>query len=80
MVHCGYEPTAVTETFGSLRGLWGAARTMLFGSSGRHKPSKPLPSLSSVLPIVNAGPTGCGNRCSEPMVNLRGHSPPSICG
>ncbi len=22
MVHCGYEPTAVNETFGSLRGLW----------------------------------------------------------
>jgi hopanoid biosynthesis associated radical SAM protein HpnH len=34
MVHCGYEPTAVAETFGSLRGLWGAARNVLFGPAG----------------------------------------------
>jgi hopanoid biosynthesis associated radical SAM protein HpnH len=38
MVHCGYEPTAVHETFNSWRGLWAAARTTLFGL-------KPLPEL-----------------------------------
>ena len=32
MVHCGYEPTAVDETFGSLRGLLGAARATLLGA------------------------------------------------
>jgi hopanoid biosynthesis associated radical SAM protein HpnH len=31
MVHCGYEPTAVAQTFGSLRGLLGAARFTLMG-------------------------------------------------
>ncbi|MGH7200612.1 MAG: adenosyl-hopene transferase HpnH, partial [Planctomycetaceae bacterium] len=31
MVHCGYEPTAVSETFGSLKGLAAAARLTLFG-------------------------------------------------
>ena len=39
MVHCGYEPTAVHETFNSWRGLWAAARTTLFGL-------KPLPELA----------------------------------
>ncbi len=31
MVHCGYEPSAVAETFGSLRGLLATARLALFG-------------------------------------------------
>ncbi len=31
MVHCGYEPTAVSQTFGSLRGFVETARTVLFG-------------------------------------------------
>ncbi|HEX4131220.1 MAG TPA: adenosyl-hopene transferase HpnH [Pirellulales bacterium] len=31
MVHCGYEPTAVAETFGSLRGFLLTARLTLFG-------------------------------------------------
>jgi hypothetical protein len=31
MVHCGYEPAAVEATFGSLRGLLGTARLMIFG-------------------------------------------------
>ncbi|MBW3542274.1 MAG: adenosyl-hopene transferase HpnH [Planctomycetes bacterium] len=32
MVHSGYEPTAVSETFGSLRGLMRTARLVLFGA------------------------------------------------
>ena len=31
MVHCGYEPTAVTESFRSLRGLLTTARLTLLG-------------------------------------------------
>jgi hopanoid biosynthesis associated radical SAM protein HpnH len=31
MVHCGYEPTAVAQTFGTLRGMAAAARLTLFG-------------------------------------------------
>jgi len=31
MVHCGYEPTAVSETFGSWRGFLAAARGAVFG-------------------------------------------------
>ncbi|MGH9175855.1 MAG: adenosyl-hopene transferase HpnH, partial [Vicinamibacterales bacterium] len=41
MVHCGYEPTAVSETFGSLRGLAAAARLTLFGP--RDKEPEPDP-------------------------------------
>ncbi len=31
MVHCGYEPTAIEQTFGSWRGFAATARTTLFG-------------------------------------------------
>ncbi|RLS57249.1 MAG: adenosyl-hopene transferase HpnH [Planctomycetota bacterium] len=43
MVHCGYEPTAVHETFNSWRGLWAAARTTLFGL--KPLPELPVPSV-----------------------------------
>jgi hopanoid biosynthesis associated radical SAM protein HpnH len=33
MVHCGYEPSAITATFGSLRGFLATARTTLLGLS-----------------------------------------------
>src|SRR5579884_574641 len=32
MVHSGYEASAVDDTFGSLRGLWSAAKATLFGA------------------------------------------------
>jgi hopanoid biosynthesis associated radical SAM protein HpnH len=38
MVHCGYEPTAVAQTFGSLRGLLGAARFTLMGPPREQGP------------------------------------------
>jgi len=41
MVHCGHEPTAVQETFSSFKGLFGAARVVLFGPLK----GKPLPEL-----------------------------------
>ena len=43
MVHCGYEPTAVHETFNSWRGIWAAARTTLFGL--KELPALPVPSV-----------------------------------
>ena len=46
MVHSGYEPTAVQQTFGSLRGLLRAARVTLFGLG-----PKPSPSEASSLPL-----------------------------
>jgi hypothetical protein len=32
MVHCGYEPSAVNHTFGSIGGLFGTVKAMLRGS------------------------------------------------
>jgi hopanoid biosynthesis associated radical SAM protein HpnH len=32
MVHCGYEPSAVDHTFGSVGGMWGTIKAMLFKS------------------------------------------------
>jgi hopanoid biosynthesis associated radical SAM protein HpnH len=44
MVHCGYEPTAVHQTFTSLKGLAKAARVTLFG----------LPKLEQLPPVPAA--------------------------
>jgi hopanoid biosynthesis associated radical SAM protein HpnH len=38
MVHSGYEPSAVAETFGSLRGLWTTVKLMLLPGSRRRPP------------------------------------------
>lgn len=54
MVHCGYEPTAVHETFNSFRGLLAAARVTLFGQPPARSPipesvvTRPAP----VMPVV----------------------------
>ncbi len=48
MVHCGFEPTAVSETFGSLHSLLKVARLTLFGT----KDESQLPELESVDPPV----------------------------
>ncbi|HEY2827493.1 MAG TPA: DUF3463 domain-containing protein, partial [Pirellulales bacterium] len=63
MVHCGYEPTAVSETFGSLRGMWAAARSVFFGLqphrqaevAGRRDERSPsrLPTLPIVMPMAH---------------------------
>ena len=44
MVHSGYEASAVDDTFGSLRGLWGAAKATLFGE---HRNEAALKALES---------------------------------
>lgn len=43
MVHCGYEPTAVSETFGTLKGLLAAARLSLLGPKRAAQPLPPSP-------------------------------------
>jgi hypothetical protein len=43
MVHCGYEPTAVSQTFGSWRGLAAAARMTLWGPSRQNDPTSDDP-------------------------------------
>ena len=37
MVHCGYEPSAVAATFGSLRGLLATAWLTMFGTRSTHE-------------------------------------------
>jgi hopanoid biosynthesis associated radical SAM protein HpnH len=44
MVHCGYEPTAVAETFGTLKGFLRTARLTLFGA--KPEPLDDLPALN----------------------------------
>jgi hopanoid biosynthesis associated radical SAM protein HpnH len=73
MMHSGYEPTAVSETFGSLRGLRAAARAVLFGRpktrrselasdaflcTAAHKSSVPKPLLPIIMPTTNDGCSG----------------------
>lgn len=50
MVHCGYEPSAVEATFGSLRGFLRTVRLTLLGS----KPGPPLPPEQRLPPFVPA--------------------------
>jgi hypothetical protein len=55
MMHCGYEPSAISATFGSLGGLFGAARSVMFGSKRRPAPistgvgDRPV---ASQLPVI----------------------------
>jgi hopanoid biosynthesis associated radical SAM protein HpnH len=54
MVHCGYEPTAVDQTFGTLKGLLTAARVTLFGL--RPLPTKAAAPAEQPRPVRPAGP------------------------
>jgi len=71
MVHSGYEPSAVTSTFGSLAGFLRTARVSLFGPTR----GKPLPEVTAtritsddapkaLLPIIDlarGSEAGCGS-------------------
>jgi hopanoid biosynthesis associated radical SAM protein HpnH len=81
MVHCGYEPTAVSATFGSLRGLWGAARSVIGGGRSRkgigaEAPVRvPKPALLPVLTNV----TGCrSGGCQPTPISIAESSGPSL--
>jgi hopanoid biosynthesis associated radical SAM protein HpnH len=75
MMHCGYEPTAVNETFGSLRGMWAAARSVLFGlrphnstETGALKGNNSTPlmqNLPVIMPMTNGGCAGSHCRAEE---------------
>jgi len=53
MVHCGYEPTAVAQTFSSLRGLAAAARFTLLGPSRSNEPESDDPvTFGAPAPVV----------------------------
>lgn len=55
MVHCGHEPTAVAETFGSLRGFARVVRRTLFGPASVPAPATiPQPGALPVVPAVTA--------------------------
>ena len=55
MVHCGYEPAAVEATFGSIAGLLGTARLMLFGAPKRPLPPLPEPAPAAPLRVQPNG-------------------------
>ncbi|HEV3300911.1 MAG TPA: adenosyl-hopene transferase HpnH [Planctomycetaceae bacterium] len=52
MVHCGYEPTAVSQTFGSWRGLAAAARLTLLGPSRDSDPTSDEPLSFAPAPVL----------------------------
>jgi hopanoid biosynthesis associated radical SAM protein HpnH len=65
MVHCGYEATAVTETFSSWKGLWRTARLTLLGSPRTELPPEaweeesPAPSeLLNLAPLPRENARG----------------------
>ncbi len=63
MVHCGYEPSAVLATFGSLGGLLATARLMLIGPP--REPVEPV-ELAPVLPSpVFAAPSRPRTRTAD---------------
>jgi hopanoid biosynthesis associated radical SAM protein HpnH len=68
MVHCGYEPTAVAETFGSLRGLLAVARLTLFGPP-RGKAPAPVAAPQPLLPLVQLSAATDGCLCASAINN-----------
>lgn len=52
MVHSGYEPTAVTETFTTWRGFWKTAKSVLMGPSASPGPHFQPKKSESELPIL----------------------------
>jgi hopanoid biosynthesis associated radical SAM protein HpnH len=51
MVHCGYEPSAVAATFGTLRGLLHTARVTLFGSAPVAEPKQVPSTEANPIPL-----------------------------
>src|SRR5262249_5206786 len=73
MVHSGYEPTAVQEMFGSLRGIWAAAKSVLFGVSRPRATTVKVvqPNSETFLPILsNAQPAARAQTCSSKEPNV----------
>ncbi len=67
MVHCGYEPSAVGATLGSLRGLWAASRAMVLGPK-KASARQPIPPASQPR-----GPLPCpasAEHCEPEVVQI----------
>lgn len=80
MVHCGYEPTAVAQTFGSWNGLYHTAIRTFFGPRQKNLPPldeppssadsgtgtrHPLGEFVALSPLGNASSSGSSSRSSE---------------
>ena len=69
MVHCGYEPTAVAATFGSIKGLLATARLVLWGPGrGTEDPDvqEPIPLDESIAPAPHSQPV---DKIELPILN-----------
>ncbi|VAX38952.1 Radical SAM protein required for addition of adenosine to hopane skeleton, HpnH, partial [hydrothermal vent metagenome] len=73
MVHCGYEPTAVDETFRTFRGLWASTKATLFGlskkNSGDFTPALKL-SVESSSSEKTGQPSCCSEKEEPDLINL----------
>jgi hopanoid biosynthesis associated radical SAM protein HpnH len=84
MVHCGYEPTAVAQTFNSLRGFLAVARLTLFGPRRQKGATSDEPvAVAPVAPLyrldVVSGPTPSRSARPEPSsteLRFAQNSPP----
>src|SRR5579871_3482143 len=69
MVHCGYEPTAVTQTFGSLRGFLATACLSLFGALPGNRTAKEVSADAELhgesVPETSLVSLGCSSGCSS---------------
>ncbi len=75
MVHCGYEPTAVDETFRTVRGLWASTKATLFGLPEKTK-LLGLPEKTKLLGL----PESRTNTSAPPLsVTLGSSSTPAEC-
>ena len=55
MMHCGYEPTAVAETFTSWKAFVRMARLTLFGPPRRPEPASNLPGTDRPVAVGGRG-------------------------
>ncbi|MEX0939254.1 MAG: adenosyl-hopene transferase HpnH [Pirellulales bacterium] len=71
MVHCGYEPSAVTASITSLRGIAATLRTFL----PRRRPQPPGDDFDVLPPDDSAQPANQGGDCSpcQPQSSRRGN-------
>jgi hopanoid biosynthesis associated radical SAM protein HpnH len=87
MVHCGYEPTAVAETFGSWRGFLEAARGAVFGPrTGTHQgdagplnlPIPPRELVELDLELGASQAAACSNSAVAPVPANEQHAQVSL--
>ena len=72
MVHCGYEPTAVAQTFGTARGFLRTARIALFGPPRANETQQPPdePAGDDVSPAGHVRPSVAPIRDADKRLEL----------